>query len=160
MIELNPGLTIWTIVVFVIFLTLLRAFAWKPILTALSGREEKIRESVEGAERARAEAERIIAENRAAMVKAEEQIQTALREGRALAEKMKTEAGTKAQEEAKRMLDNAKSEINRSRDAALNSLREEVANLAIGAAGKILDETLDPAKHKKVVENYLKQTKN
>lgn len=146
MLELNPGLTIWTIVTFFALLVLLRAFAWKPILAALTARETAIQESLDKAEHARQEAERMIAEHISRLAKAEEEARRILIEAREGAEKIKDDIAAKSREEAERIMQYAQTEIERSRKAAMISLQTEVASLAISAAERILKETLDAAK--------------
>lgn len=146
MLELNPGLTIWTIVTFFALLVLLRAFAWKPILAALTARETAIQESLDKAEHARQEAERMIAEHMSRLAKAEEEARRILIEAREGAEKIKDDIAAKSREEAERIMQYAQTEIERSRKAAMISLQTEVASLAISAAERILKETLDAAK--------------
>src|SRR5947208_1125159 len=102
MLELNPGLTIWTIVTFVALLVILRAFAWKPIIAALTARENAIRESLEKAEHARQEAERMIAEHISRLAKAEEEARRILIEAREQAEKIKDDIAAKTRQEAER----------------------------------------------------------
>jgi F-type H+-transporting ATPase subunit b len=74
-----------------------------------------------------------------------------------LAEKLKAEILESAQKQSQRLLEQARAEIGRDKDAALSQLRQEVASLAVQAAGKILDETLDEQKHRKIVDTYLKE---
>ena len=156
MLDINPGLIVWTIVTFGLLLTVLRMFAWKPLLEALNKREEHVRSSLERAEFAKQEAERILEENRKQLAKVESESQRILSEGRALGEKLKNEMIDQANQQSRRLIDQAKQEIERDKDAALSQLRSEVANLAIKAAEKILDETLDEAKQRKIVDAYLK----
>lgn len=155
MLELNPGLTIWTIVTFLALLLLLRAFAWKPILNALTNRENTIRESLERAEHAQETAERILAENNKRLAEAEEESRRIIAQGREAAEHVKSEITQRAHDEAQTMIQQAKAEIDRSKVAALQELRTEIASLAVQAAGKILDETLDEAKHRKVIDKVI-----
>jgi len=155
MLELNPGLTIWTIVTFLVLLMLMRAFAWKPMLKALTDRENSIRESLERAEHAKETSERILFENNKRLAEAEEQSRRIVAEGRQASEHVKNEITQKAHEEAHGMIERAKSEIERSKHSALQELRSEVAFLAIRVAEKILDQKLDPEKHKKIIDAEL-----
>jgi F-type H+-transporting ATPase subunit b len=152
----NPGLLIWTIITFLALLFVLRKFAWKPLLEALNSREEHVRSSLERAEHAAREAERILEENRRELSKAEAESQRILNEGRSLAEKLKGEILEHAHQQSRRLVEQAKQEIDRDKEAALSQLRGEVANLAIAAAEKILDETLDENRQRKLVDAYLK----
>lgn len=157
MFDINPGLIIWTIITFVLLVAVLSKYAWKPMLQALHEREERIRSALEQAEKARAEAAELLKQNERNMARAEEEYQKAIREGKALAEKLKEEIVSKAKQQARRELQLAKEEIQRDIDAAKQHLRSEVADLAIKAAEKILDETLDQQKHKKLVDSFLNQ---
>ncbi len=156
MLNPNPGLIIWTIITFVLLLILLKKFAWKPLLEALQRREESVRNSIERAERAKQEAERLLEENRKQLERAGHEGQRILNENRALAEKLKEEIVDKANQQSRHMVEQARQEIERDKEAALIQLRGEVATLAVQAAGKILDETLDEHKHRKLVDTYLK----
>jgi F-type H+-transporting ATPase subunit b len=160
MLNVDPGLIIWTFVTFLILLILLRLTAWKPILKALETREQNIRTSLEKAEKAREDAERILQENKRNLDAAEEQVQRVLKEGRAFAEKMRQEMIGKANDESRRMIEHAKEQIEREKQEALKVLRAEVAHLAIQAAGKILDEQLDAKKHKKIVDKFIDDLPN
>jgi len=155
MLNVDPGLIIWTIITFLILLFLLRVTAWKPILRALDQREENIRSSLEEAEKAREEANRVLQENKKNLEQAEEQVQKILKDGRALAEKMRQDTINKANEESRRMIDHAKQQIEREKQEALKELRAEVASLAVQAASKILEEKLDEKKHKQIIDKFI-----
>jgi F-type H+-transporting ATPase subunit b len=157
MLEINPGLIIWTIVTFVLLVFVLGKFAWKPLLQALQSREQEIADALRKAEEAKKDAERMIQENKAAMEKANNETARLIAEGRAIAEQLKSDVVAKAHESAKKMLEQAKDEIGRERDAAVQQLRSEVADLAVSAAEKILDETLDGAKQKKMIDTVIQQ---
>jgi len=156
MLDINPGLIVWTIITFLVLLFVLKRFAWKPLLQALTSREEKIRESLEQAEHARQEAQRLIEANERQMQQAQGEFQRLMREAREEAEKLRAKRRQEADEEAKKIVDQGKMEIEREKEAALNQLRNEVANLAVRAAGRILDEELDEKKHRKLVDAYLR----
>ncbi|MEK6569809.1 MAG: F0F1 ATP synthase subunit B [Bacteroidota bacterium] len=157
MLDLNPGLIIWTAITFLILLFLLRKIAWKPLLNALQSREEKIQSSLERAEKAKEEAERLLEENRTNLQRAEYQAHQVIREGRAVAEKLKNEILEKANASSRRMIEQAKEEIQREKEVALAELRREVVDLAIQVASKILGEELDERHHRKVVEDFLRE---
>ncbi|MEE9224586.1 MAG: F0F1 ATP synthase subunit B [Bacteroidota bacterium] len=157
MLELNPGLIIWTGITFFLLLLILRTVAWKPILTALQTREDTIRSSLDRAEEAKRGAEHILEENRKNLSRAEQESFRIINEGKSLAEKMKSEIVEKANAQARRMIEEAREGINREKEVALSELRGEVADLAVLAASKILEETLDVRKHRKMVDNFLKE---
>jgi F-type H+-transporting ATPase subunit b len=155
MIEINPGLTIWTWIIFLILLVILAKTTWKPMLASLKNREQAIADSLSKAEQARADAERLIQENRRERQKAEEEVQKALKEGREYAERMRQDLVQKAKDEATKMLEHAKSEIERDKVAALQQLRNEAADLAIIATGKLLDANMNEQRHRDIVNKMI-----
>ena len=153
----NIGLIFWTIVSFLILVAILGKFAWKPILQALHEREQKIRGALEQADKARAEAAELLKQNEKNMTRAEEEYRKMMREAKTLGEKTREEIVGKARVQAEQELKRANEEIQRNLEAAKQQLRSEVADLAIKAAEKILDETLDAQKHRKIVDGFLGQ---
>ncbi len=156
MMEINPGLIVWTVITFLIVLLILRGTAWKPLVRALKDREDKIRSSLEEAEKARLEALRLLEENRQVLADAEAQSAKIIRDGRDMGEQLKAEILEKAQASSRQIIDQAKDEIRREKDAALIQLRSEVSDLAIAAAGKILDANLDTAQQRRLVDQAIK----
>jgi F-type H+-transporting ATPase subunit b len=152
MLDINPGLIIWTIITFVIVMVILRLTAWKPLLAALAAREESIRSSLQQAEEARLQAQKLLEENRRQLAQAEEQSQRLVREGRDMGERLKAELVEKANLSARGLIDQAKEEIRREKEAALTQLRSEVGDLAIAVAGKILDANLDVPKQRQLAD--------
>jgi F-type H+-transporting ATPase subunit b len=156
MLEINPGLILWTILTFMVVLVILRRTAWKPLLTALKEREESIRSSLHDAEEARRQAQQLLEENRKQLAMAEEQSQRVIKEGRDMAERLKAEILEKANTAARQMVVQAREEIQREKETALTQLRSEVADLAILAAGKLLDANLDSAKQRAIVDTVIR----
>ena len=157
LLSVNPGLIIWTIIIFTILLLILKKWAWKPLLASLNNREVMIRESVEKAEELKREAERMLNENKRILETAEDESRRIINEGKSYAEKVREDLMSKAQEDARRLITQAKAEIQREKAGALNELRDEVATLAIHAAGKIIDENLDEKKQQKIVERFIEK---
>ncbi len=157
MLDMNPGLILWTIITFVLLLVILRMVAWKPLLGALTAREEGIRTALQDAEQAHQEARRLLEENRRQLAQAEEQSQRIIREGREMGERLKAEMLEKATASSRQMIDQARDEIRREKDAALGQLRAEVADLAVAAAGKLLDANLDSAASRRLVEAAIRE---
>ena len=155
MLEINPGLTIWTFIIFGLLFLLLAKTAWKPIISSLKSRENAIADSLSRAEQAKADAERMMAENKLERQRAEEETQKALREGREYAEKMRQDLMAKAGEEAKKLLEHARAEIKRDTQAAIITLRNEAADLAIMATSKLLDENMNDERHKRVINKMI-----
>jgi F-type H+-transporting ATPase subunit b len=157
MLEINPGLILWTIITFIIVLAILRAKAWKPLLQALTEREERIRTALQHAEDAQAEAQRLLEDNKRQLAKAEEESQRIIKQGRELGDRLKAEIVDKANTSSRAMIEQAKDEIQREKEAALTQLRTEVADLAIGVAGKLIDQNLDTAKQRQLADSAIKE---
>ena len=157
MLEINPGLILWTIITFLVLAAVLRLMAWKPLLAALSAREEKIRTSLMQAEQAAREAKKLLEDHQHQLHLAEQQSQQIIGEGRALGERLKAELLEKAQQSSRQMLDQAKAEIQREKESALVELRSEAADLAVMAAGKLIDANLDTPKQRQLVDSVMKE---
>jgi F-type H+-transporting ATPase subunit b len=153
--DTNPGLIVWTIISFLVLLIVLAKYAWKPILKMLGDREGQIRAALEQAERARIEAAEMMKQNEKNLARAAEEYQKMIREGRALAEKMKDEIVTKAKQQADQEIKQAAEEIQRNVETAKLQLRTEIADLAIQATEKILEETLDEKRQKKITDSVI-----
>jgi F-type H+-transporting ATPase subunit b len=157
MLDINPGLTLWTIITFIVVLAILRAAAWKPLIAAIVAREESIRKSLADAEVARSEAVQLRDETNRQLAMAEEQSQRIIRDGREMGERLKAELLEKAQTSSRHMIEQAKEEIQREKEAALVQLRGEVSDLVLGAAGKVLDANLDTPKQRQLAESAIRE---
>ncbi|MAT58449.1 MAG: ATP synthase F0 subunit B [Ignavibacteriae bacterium] len=153
--DVNPGLIIWTVVTFVVLLLVLKKVAWKPILSSLDEREKFIKDSLEKAEVAQKEAEKLIQDNRESITKAEEEAQKIVAQGRDYAEKLKAQMLEESKAEAKKMIDNAKAEIERKNQEAFNNIKDQVAEIAVNAAEKIIKENLDKEKNTQLVNKLI-----
>lgn len=157
LLEPNAGLVFWKTLVFGLLLFLLYKFAWKPITGALNEREETIDASIKRAERALAEARQIQAENEKARREAEQEAQRVLRDARSAAERVRTDEVEKTRADIRHMKEQAEADIEREKQSALDELRDEVAELAIRAAEKILDENLDANRQRKLVGRFIER---
>ena len=143
LLNIEPGLIFWTIVTFVLLLVVLRLVAWKPLLTMLDEREQRIIEALAAADRAREAAERQADANREAMEQSQAEVRAAIAEGREVAERVAQEVKERAEAGAAQMLEQARRTIEQERDQAIQELRSEVADLAILATQRILDDQID-----------------
>ena len=155
LLNVDTGLIFWTCVTFVLLLLVLRSVAWKPILTMLDEREQRISDALEEAERARQEAEKQSEENRAAMDQAQADARQAISEGRELAERVAQEVRERAEGEAGQLLEQARRTIQQERDQAVQELRNQVADLAILTARKILEDPLDEGRGRQIVDDTI-----
>ncbi|MEN8192395.1 MAG: F0F1 ATP synthase subunit B [Bacteroidota bacterium] len=156
LLDVNPGLIVWVTLTFIVLLFVLKKLAWSPILNSLNEREEFIKNSLENAEKAQQEAEKLLQENKANLAKAEEEAQKVIAEGREYSEKIKNQMLEESKNEASKMIKEATSEIERKNQEAFNNLKDQVAEIAIEAAEKIIRSSLDKEKQKEIIDNYLK----
>jgi F-type H+-transporting ATPase subunit b len=152
------GLVFWTTVIFLLFFLILKRFAWKPILSAVKARDEMIKGSLASAEKARKEMAKLQSDNEAILKKAREERETILREARDVRDKLIAEAKGKATEEAEKLVEKARAGIEREKAIALADIREQVANLSIEIASKLLGERLkQTGEQQKLIETYLNE---
>jgi len=157
LLDVNPGLMIWTVVTFIVLLLILKKVAWKPILTALDKRENDIKEALVQAEKAKEDAKIILEENQANLARAEEESKKIIEQSRNYAESLKEQMIKESKEQAKRIVDDASFEIQRKQDAAFEELKGQIAEIAVNAAEKIIRESLDAQKSKQVIDKYLNE---
>ena len=152
---LNVDLTVAlaTIVVFVLLVVILWKTAWKPILTGLQAREKGIRDAIEGAEKANADAKALLAEYQAKVAAATDEARKIVEEGRRDAEALKAKIQGEAVAEAGRERDRALRDIEIARQGALKDIYDQVAVVATDVAGRILQQRLDPAGHRRLVDD-------
>jgi F-type H+-transporting ATPase subunit b len=153
--DMNTGLSVWTLLVFVVLVFLLGKFAWGPILKMVDERETSIQSALDRAAQSNAEAAMLLAEHKAQLADARRQASELIAEGRAAGDGVRKEIEEKARSEAQAIIERARNEIGRERDAALEALRKESVDLALAAASKLMQENLDQAKDRALVERYL-----
>ncbi len=151
----EPGLIFWTAITFILVMLILKKIAWGPILTALQDREKGIQSYIDRAHQAKDESEAILLKNRELLSKADAESDRILREGKDYAEKLRADITEKAQSEAKKMIASAKDEIEQEKRRALDVLRNEVADLAVKGAEKIIKTALDADMQKKIVNSMI-----
>ena len=150
--NLELPVAIATIVVFVLLLLILTKTAWKPILSGLQAREKGIRDAIEGAEKANADAKSMLSEYQSKLATATDEARKIVEEGRKDAEALKSKIHADAQAEAGRERDRALRDIEIARQGALKDIYDQVAVVATDVAGKILQQRLDPAGHRRLVD--------
>ncbi len=151
----EPGLMIWTIISFLIFLFLMGRFAIGPILDMLEKRKKTIEENLSKAEEARQEAERLFAEYQAQLEKAKLEAQAIIEEGRKVGEKIKAEALEEARNETEQLKRKALHAIELERDRALAEIRERAADISIDLASRILKRTITKKDHEALIIEVL-----
>lgn len=151
----NVGLMFWTLIIFVILLFVLSKFAFPPILAAVEAREHALQEAIEGARADRAEAAELLARHRAELDAARTEAQGLIAEGRAAGEKLRAEMLEDTRREQHELLERARREIASERDRAIAELRREAVDLAIAGAGRAIEQNLDDAANRKLIDSFL-----
>jgi F-type H+-transporting ATPase subunit b len=157
LLDVNPGLIVWTLVTFIILVFILKKMAWKPILAALDQRETAIKDALEKAEQAKVEAQKVLDQNQANLNKAEEEGRKIVEQSRTYAEKLKQQMLQESRDQSKHLLEEAALEIERRKDAAFNDLKNQIAEIAVQAAEKILSANLDQQKQSSIVDRYISE---
>lgn len=151
----NTGLIVWTLITFGLVLLVLKKWAWGPLLSALDQRETRIREALEQADKARAEAQRAAEENEATLARAQADAQAVIDKAREDAERIAREVRERAEADAQQLIDQARRTIDQARNQALQELRQQTAELAILAAGQLLEENLDDERNRKIANEFI-----
>jgi F-type H+-transporting ATPase subunit b len=153
--EPQPSLAIWTVIVFLGLLLILRKFAWGPLSEALHKREEHLEHVLLETERARGESEKLLAEHRRRLDQATEEVRSLLDEARREALANKDEIIKTAQTEAEATKHRAERDIASARDQALNEIWNKTADLAVTVAGRVLSKNLTPEDHRRLVDSAI-----
>ena len=159
LVQLDPGLFIWTIITFLVLFFALAKFAWKPLLKMLQDREDMIRSSLDDAEKAKVELERLSEESEAIMAKARSEAQSILAEGKTAAEKVKDDIIAKSKEQANKIREDAGNQIQVEKEKAIAEIKGEVVNLTLSVAEKLIQKNLSDADNKSLIEASLKKVK-
>jgi len=154
-----PSLIVY-LVNFVILLGILYAVGYKPILRMLDQRSERIRESVEAVERVRQEAATQQAELEKRLDEGRQEGQAVLAQAREMAERYREEEGEKARQAAEAFVARARNEIQQERDEAIDQVRRHFAELAILAAERVIERSLDEHAHRDIIEKVLQESPN
>jgi F-type H+-transporting ATPase subunit b len=148
-------LAIWTVVVFLVLLFVLRKFAWKPLLEGLDLREKSIHSAMEEAKSAREEAGRLRQDLQAEMNKASEKIRLMMEEARRNAEQLAADLMAKGKADLQAERERLNREVATSRDQALREIWEQAATLATLISAKTIRRHLSPDDHRQLLDEAL-----
>jgi F-type H+-transporting ATPase subunit b len=155
--ELNPGLTLWTAITFILLLVVLSRFAWGPIVKMLNDRERTIRDAIESAKKERAEAERLLADQKHTLVQAQREAAELAKRNQQEVEKLRQELTERARKEADELVAAARRQITEEIAKARTELKAQVVDLAIDAAARLVKANLDDKAQRALVEEYIAQ---
>lgn len=154
LIQPGLGLIFWMTLSFGLVLWLLAKYAWKPIMKMLKEREESIENALHAADKAREEMQNLVNDNERLLSEAKNERDAILSEARKIREKMIEEARGKANDEAQRIVENAKERIENEKMAAITELKNQIALLSIEIAEKLIREELS---HDRKQEDLIKK---
>ena len=155
LVQPDPGLYIWTIIVFLVLLFLLMKFAWKPLLAMLEKREENIKQALVGAEKARDELANVKEDTEKLLNEARTESQAIVAAGKKNAERMQDDIVEKAQSKSDALLADAKKQIELEKDRAITDVRAEVVNISMQVAEKLIKKNLSKEDNLKLINDSL-----
>jgi F-type H+-transporting ATPase subunit b len=154
--KIDPGMSIWTLAAFLLMFGLLAKLAFKPIGEALDRRSQAIKQSVEEAEKSRAEAKRLMEEYQKQIAEARSEAAKIIEESRQLGEKVRKEVVDKANAEASAIVSRSQEEITRQKEKGIQEMKDTVASLSVQIASHVIEKEVNEATHKQLVEKLIK----
>jgi len=160
LVQPDPGLFIWTIITFLVLLSLLAKFAWRPLLRALDSRQESIRKSLDDALQAKQELERLQKESVQIIRQARVEADGIISRSREDAERLREDIKQKARAEADAVVKNAERQISLETARALQQIRTEAVDLSVMIASKIIQRNLSKEDNERLIDEALRQVQN
>jgi F-type H+-transporting ATPase subunit b len=160
LVQPDPGLFVWTILTFLILVGLLARYAWRPLLQALERRQATIVQSLEDAQRARQELERLQRESKQIMAQARVEAESILARSRSDADALREELKQKARTEAAAIVKNAERQIQLETARAVQQIRHEAVDLSVAIASKILRRQVTREDNEALIQEALKQVES
>jgi len=158
--DFSLGLFFWQAVILVVLILLLVKFAWKPIMTSITEREEGIANAIASAEAARKEMQNLQADNQRILNEARAERDAMIKEAREIKDKMIADAKAEAAVQGEKMIEQAKAAIESEKNAAMAELKNQVSGFSLDIAEKILkNELSDKASQTSLVERMLEDVK-
>lgn len=151
----QPGSIIWTAAVFLVLLFVLRKWAWRPIVQALQAREDGIKKDIEEAKKSRQDAEELLGKYQKQLDDARKEAQKLISDATARADALHEEKKAKVEAEAQSIIEKAKADIELERQKAAQELRQEVVEIAITAASKVIGQALKAEDHRDLIEREI-----
>jgi F-type H+-transporting ATPase subunit b len=157
LVQLDPGLFIWTIVTFLVLLTLLAKFAWRPLLQALEERQALIRKSLDDAQQAKQELERVQHEAAQVVARARVDADAIVSQSRSDADRLRQELRDTARAEAATILRNAEKQIELQTLQAVRQIRSEAVDLSVMIAEKLIGRHLSKDDNERLIQQTIDQ---
>lgn len=157
LVRFDPGLFLWTIFTFLVLVALLAKFAWRPMMQILDARQEAIKKSLDDAETAKRELERLQQESSQIIRKARVEAESILSNSWSDAEKVREEMKQKAKAEADAIVKESQRQIELETGRALRQIRSEVADLSIAIASKVIQRNVSKEDNDRLIQDTLRQ---
>ncbi len=157
--RIMPGVSIWTLVIFLLLMVALAKTVWPMILKAVEEREKRIAAQIAAAEKANQDAQHVLADYQRQLAGAKAEAQELLAAGRAAGDKLREEIMARARAEHEELIARARREIAAEREKAVADLRREAVELSLAAAGKVIEKNLDTEADRRMVQEYLNSLK-
>ncbi|HEX3866595.1 MAG TPA: F0F1 ATP synthase subunit B [Gemmatimonadaceae bacterium] len=151
----DTGLMVWTLAIFIVLMFVLSRYAFGPLTKAVQAREKSLQTAIDAANADRAAAAALLADHQAKIEAARDEAQKLIVDARGVSEKMRTEMIEQTRKEQQDILARANRDIAAERDKAIAQLRREAVDLALAGASKVIEQNLESAKNRALVESYL-----
>ena len=155
LIEVVPGLMVWTLVAFAITLVVLKKYAFGPVQKMIDDRRDRIRQSIDEADNAREEARALLEEHRKLIAQAKNDADEILAEARKVGDGLRERMRAETEEDRQRRIEETQRQIDQATQSAIGEIRQEVANLSLIAAEKITKKALTEADQKRLIDEEL-----
>lgn len=154
------GLLFWMALSFTIVFIILKKFAWKPIMNALKDREKSIDDALSAADKARKDVQGLKADNEKIIAEARKEKELILKEAKEIKDKIVAEAKEQANTEARKSIEQARQLIENEKNAAINDIKQQVAELSVSIAEKVIQHELkNKNEQEALVDKLLKDVK-
>lgn len=155
LLDIDLGSAVWNLVIFLLLLLVLAKFVWPPILKGLQQRDEKLRNDLEGAQRANRDAQATLTQYKTQLAEAQKEAQRIIERSREDAQRVAAQLKEQAQADLTQMRQRAEADIDSAKQQAITELYEQTAVLATQVAGQILKREIQPADHQALVQDSL-----
>lgn len=157
MLEFNLGTMLFQLIVFIILMVLVAKFGMRPVLEMMRKRQDHITGEISAAEENRKEAERVLEEQKAELAKTREEARDIVERAKKRSENEAADILKDAKARADRLVEEAREEIQNEQNKAISRLRDEVAELSVMLASRVLEREVDGKEHKEEISQFMKQ---
>ncbi|HEX3020565.1 MAG TPA: F0F1 ATP synthase subunit B [Chitinispirillaceae bacterium] len=153
--SIDPGLAIWTWVIFGLLFIVLRKYAWGPMMDSIKSRERLVSDTVDNARKTKEELEKIAERQQAMILNAEDQARKIIDEGRQAAEDVARKVMDRARAEAQATMEDTMEKIAMEKQNAIAQIKNQAVDLIINTSEKLIEESMNDETHRKIVKKHL-----